>query len=83
MGKNGIGSAWCNALRCVYGTNSHDGATFRKGATKLFGQNLTPPLLHVAQHLYHHQIMTYQTINIVTRPIFNALSIALGFDRCN
>ena len=31
-----------------------------------------------AQHRYHHQILVYPTINIVTRPIFHANSIALG-----
>ena len=31
-----------------------------------------------AQHLYHHWIWVYPTIKIVTRPVFDALSIALG-----
>ena len=30
------------------------------------------------QHLYCHQILVYPSINIVTRPIFHARSIALG-----
>lgn len=38
---------------------------------------------NVAQHLYRHQITTYQTNNVVSRPIFNALSIELGFGRRN
>ena len=37
----------------------------------------------VAPHLSCHQIMTYQTNIIVSRPIFSALLNALGFDRRN
>ena len=41
----------------------------------------TPPHIHRrpnTPHYYHHWILVYPTINIVTRPIFHALSIALG-----
>ena len=41
--------------------------------------NTAPPFddTDVAQHLFRHWILAYQPINVVTRPIFRALSISV------